>query len=276
MIDLKLKVLTSSILLHMKSDFKNTQYRKPPEYKDISRAPIPEIPRSDWRDKYPPKEEVKSYKLEDSADDSILNRMIQLKAFDPTKQIQGQTGSLYYDVSNSQIKFYVNDTIGWVNLANTGIINDFMDYTHFAKIYHAYGGFQNAATTIACTVNTWAWITNGTNNLWTGLEADGFSLSGDIMTVTNGGDYFGHISLAISGGVNEDYFLRCFNITQNAQMGYIIGGTTTGASNYLNLSLPLYLECNAGDTLRMEIKNITNNNDPTVRSAVFYLSYLHD
>ena len=61
----------------------------------------------------------------------------------------------------------------------------------------------------------------------------------------------------------------------------VVGSNTTqqffvGAGNYLNISLPLYLECDAGDQLRMEIINITNNNDPTVRSAVFYLSYLHD
>ena len=236
----------------------------------------PPIPRNDWRDKYPKAEEIKSYKLEDSSDDSTLNRMIQLKTFDNTDIVEGKSGKVYFDKTNNQIKVYIDDTIGWINLANTGVVNVFDEIVRFTNVWHAYGGFQNAATVIACTTNNWAWITNGTNNLWTGIEGYGLTLSGDIMTIVNAGDYFGHVTVAISGANGEDYFIRCFNITQNIQMGYIVGGTTTGAGNYLNISLPLYLECNAGDTLRMEIKNITNNNDPTVRSSVFYLSYLHD
>ena len=238
-------------------------------------VPNVEIPRNDWREKYQEKEAVEPYRLENSSDDSELNRMIQLKNVDNTNIMEGKLGQIIYDKTNNQLKTYLED-VGWVNIANTGTINNFTDYVHFDKVYHAYGGFQNSATVIACTQGNWSWITNAGHDLWGGLEADGLTLSGDIMTVVNAGDYFGHISLAISGANGEDYFLRCFNITQNIQMEYIIGGTTTGAGNYLNISLPLYLECNAGDTLRMEIKNITNNNDPTVRSSVFYLSYLHD
>jgi len=59
-------------------------------------------------------------------------------------------------------------------------------------------------------------------------------------------------------------------------MAYIIGTTTSGANNYDVLSLPLYLEVNANDQLRVEIENITNNNDSVVRSAVFYIQYLHE
>lgn len=142
--------------------------------------------------------------------------------------------------------------------------------------WHAYGGFQNTATTITCTQNVWAKVTNGTSNLWTALEYDGITMAADVMTIVNGGDYTGHISLAISGGVNEDYFLRIYNNTTAAQMGYIIAVTTTGAGNYQTLSLPIYLEVSAGDQLQLEIMNITNNNDATVRSAVFYIAYLHD
>ena len=61
------------------------------------------------------------------------------------------------------------------------------------------------------------------------------------------------------------------------QQGYILGSSTTGATNFDIISLPLYLEnVTAGATFEFEIENITNNDDPIVRSSVFYLYYLHD
>lgn len=174
----------------------------------------------------------------------------------------------------------VDGKIVWQQAQNKFVVSNDVkissSYLTVGKVYHVYGGFQQKTTNILCTQNVWAKVTNSAGNLWVGLEADGMTLANDIMTITNGGDYAGALTMAISGGVNEDYFIRCYNLTQSAQMGYIIGGTTTGANNYQALSLPLYLECNAGDQLQMEIENTTNNNDPMVRSAVFYLSYLHD
>jgi hypothetical protein len=82
--------------------------------------------------------------------------------------------------------------------------------------------------------------------------------------------------LSLAGGSNTDYFIRVWNITQWVQMWYIIWGTTTSINNFTPIALPVYIEANAWDNLRLEIQNITNTDDPNVRSAVFYLSYLHN
>lgn len=146
-----------------------------------------------------------------------------------------------------------------------------------SSIWHAYGGFQGKAEVInVLGKNQWAWITNATNDLWTGLEGDGMTLSGDIMTITNEGDYFGTLSMTFSGSNGKDFQIRLYNITQSAQHGYVIGATTSGAANYTNITLPIYIEATAGDTFRMETTCNTDASDPTFRSAVFYLSYLHD
>jgi hypothetical protein len=78
-----------------------------------------------------------------------------------------------------------------------------------------YGGFQQNLTTVTITgTNIWTWVTNAGHNLWTGLEFDGLTMSGDIMIITNTGDYAGNVSLSLAGGSNTDYFIRVWNITQ--------------------------------------------------------------
>ena len=85
--------------------------------------PIPplEIPRNDWREKYPKQEEKKSYKLEDSADDSTLNRVIKLRVLENISIIEGEPGILYLDKTAGQVKLFINDTIGWVTLDYTPV-----------------------------------------------------------------------------------------------------------------------------------------------------------
>jgi len=152
------------------------------------------------------------------------------------------------------------------------------DHLHVSTAYHAYGGFQSKSQTVTCSVqNTWYHITNGTNDLWTGTEAQGMSLSGDVLTITNAGDYSGSLSMTLSGLTGKDFHIRVYNITQTAQAGYIQGISTTGATNFANVTLPLYIEANAGDTFRMEVQCTTAAvGNPIFEHAVFYLQYLHD
>lgn len=144
------------------------------------------------------------------------------------------------------------------------------------QIWHAYGGFQDQDETISiASVDVWYHITNGTNDLWNVLEAVGITLSEDILIIANAGDYTGTLSMTISGTTTKDFQIRVYNITQGTQTGYEIGATTTGAANFTNITLPLYVEANAGDQLRVEVRCVTNGSDVIVRSAVFTLFLLH-
>lgn len=73
----------------------------------------------DWRDKYPEKKGGGLIDLEKTTDDSTLNRMIQLKDFDQTKQIQGKPGSLYFDKTNKKVKIFISEADGWADIDYT-------------------------------------------------------------------------------------------------------------------------------------------------------------
>jgi len=145
-------------------------------------------------------------------------------------------------------------------------------------VWHVYGGFQDQSETITCAVaDTWYHVTNATNDLWTGTESDGFSISSDVMTILNAGDYFGTLAISLSGLAGKDFEFRIYNVTDAAAEGYHIGVTTTGASNYQELVMPLYIEADAGDQFRMEVRcTSVGSGDPTLVHAIFYISYLHD
>lgn len=80
-------------------------------------APVQEIPKVDWRDKYKNEPNKTIFKLEDSSDDSELNRAIQLKNFDNTKIIEGKPGRLYYDKANKKVKIFISEADGWKDIS---------------------------------------------------------------------------------------------------------------------------------------------------------------
>ncbi len=144
-----------------------------------------------------------------------------------------------------------------------------------SNIYYIYGGFQNKLETINCTVDTWEQLTNSTNDLFSG-EANGFGLSNDVMTFINAGHYVGNVSITISGGNGEDFYLRLYNITQGVPVGYRIGATTSGVSNFQTFTLPMTIHANAGDNFKLEVMNTTNSDDLIVRDSVFNLYYVSE
>ena len=161
-------------------------------------------------------------------------------------------------------------TVSWNITASNGMLRQ-------SNTRHSFWGFQLQVTTIDITATSWRkMITNASWNLWTGLEANGMTLSWDIMTITNTGDYFWQLTISVAGQNNDDVCIRLYNITKAKQIWYFICWTTLGTSNYIPLPIPLYIDDDANDQFRMEIANITNTNDVNVRSAAFYITYLHD
>lgn len=87
---------------------------------DEQKKPQEELnPRPDWRDKYVPRGGPGPIDLEQTAEDSTLNRMIQLRDFDQTKAIQGKPGALYFDKANKKVKIFISEADGWADLDYT-------------------------------------------------------------------------------------------------------------------------------------------------------------
>ena len=141
-------------------------------------------------------------------------------------------------------------------------------------IWHAYGGFEDQAETITCGVGDWNLITNAGNNLWNLDEADGITISNDVFTLVNSGDYAGNLSLSLSSLNGKDFHVRVYNNTQVRVEGRPIGISTTGAGNEMNVCVPIYIEGTVGDTFQFEIMS-ADGTDPAVDDGIFIISYLH-
>ena len=144
------------------------------------------------------------------------------------------------------------------------------------NVWHVYGGFQDSSITIDVLDEDWTEITNASNTLWGGTEADGFTISGDTMTVVNGGDYTGSVSITFAALTNKDYHFRIYNVTQTAQVGFYTGASTTGATNFTNINLPIYLEATAGDELVLQVYGVSDGTNIIVEHGTFFITYLHD
>jgi hypothetical protein len=140
-------------------------------------------------------------------------------------------------------------------------------FTYGIRPAVAYGGmtFVDSTVTITATQDTWAWITNADNDLFTGIStADGVTVSGDTLTFANAGIYFFNYSLSFSGNNGETWKIRTL---VNDTDGY--GGTTRYTSNNDtgNVSAGCIIDVSADDYLIMQIMNQTDNDDPTVKSG---------
>ena len=167
-----------------------------------------------------------------------------------------------------------------VDAADTASFDGVSYYLHDgmvrqASIWHAYGGFEDQAETVACGVGDWNHITNAGTNLWNLDENDGITISGDVLTLTNTGDYMGTLSLSISALNGKDFHVRIYNNTQTAACGRPIGISTTGAGNEMNVAIPVYIEGTAADAIQFEIMS-ADGTDPDVDDGLFILTYLHD
>ena len=146
-----------------------------------------------------------------------------------------------------------------------------------ADTWHMFGGFEDSAVVISVTQSQYSTVSNAAGDLWTGIEADGISMSGDTMTIDNAGDYFGAFSVTFTGSTGNVFIFQVYNITDGSKEGFDIGATGDGANDYVTVTKPLYFEdVAAGDKFIMRCTNIDASNDPTVRFGAYFLTYLHD
>ena len=142
--------------------------------------------------------------------------------------------------------------------------------------WHMFGGFQDSAVTITITEDVYSHVTNAAHNLWTGIEADGITISGDTMIIANAGDYIGSFEVTFKTTNANSVLFRIFNVTDNTQQGFSTGATGRGA-DYATISKPLYFYgMSAGDRLVMQCTNVDASNNITVHYATYFLTYLHD
>jgi len=185
----------------------------------------------------------------------------------------GQSRTLYRDYIKTNGILINSDDTGLI--VNTGLTS-FHDFVYYDSVYHVFGGFQDSTVAVGGTQNTWYQITNATYTLWGGSESVGFSLSNDTMIKEISGDVCGIAVVTFLGTNQQEYDFRLYNVTQTRQEGFIQGMTGAGASNYVQVTIPIYMEGDANDEYTLEFNNISGNNGATFKHAQFLLFYLHD
>jgi len=144
-------------------------------------------------------------------------------------------------------------------------------------IYTAFGGFADVAEPIGDGVqNTWDMVTNATNDLWTGIEADQITMSGDTMVFTYAGHYGGTVAFTGNGLNGQDFEVCIYNVRKAAMEGFCLGVSTTGAANDIPFTMPLHMDVAAGDSLIMQMRCTSGAQTLTVEDGIFTVWYKHD
>jgi hypothetical protein len=130
--------------------------------------------------------------------------------------------------------------------------------------------FRDSAIVIPASQNVWYKVNNATNGLWTADEFDYITKSGDTVTIINGGDYWSMSSLRLSGTSQLDRYQ--LGIFKNGVLQNSVSQTVNISNGQLTLTIQWYFVGLAtGDDISLRVRNITNNNNPTLIGGSFYL-----
>ncbi len=139
---------------------------------------------------------------------------------------------------------------------------------------HASLYFEDETETLTMSQNNWAKITNGTTDLFSGVDASGMTVASDAVTVVTPGDYMSIASLSFSGTSNADVYE--FGMFKNNNLASPKIERTTTSTDIGNVGLPFYMEdLEAGDVLDLRIRNTANDFDATMIACSWVIWILH-
>ena len=118
---------------------------------------------------------------------------------------------------------------------------------------HLFHYFGDSTVTFNYTTS-WQHLTNEGDSLFIQDENDGFTVSGDTITVTNAGHYDIRAKIVLSADNGETVSFRAYNIT--APAGIPVAGATTGRgdNNYGSLTIDAYGSVSSGDKIILQLK----------------------
>ena len=138
---------------------------------------------------------------------------------------------------------------------------------------HGSLAFADSAAVIPLTQNIWAKITNGAQDLYTVINADGLTSAGDTITIITPGDYVLWMSLSFEGGPSDVYHVAVYvnEVITPFEMHRKTSNNDTG-----NASLNAYLDdLDTGDDISIYIRNTGDNDDATLVSSQITVFMLH-
>ena len=123
--------------------------------------------------------------------------------------------------------------------------------------YHMFIYFGDSTVSLSYSTS-WAHFTNATDSIFIQYELDGFTVSGDTITITNGGDYVFQGKLTHDGDNGETVSARFFNVTQTAGIPVAGAQTMRAANNFGSTPIQGYYDITAGDKVVLQYRGDAN------------------
>ena len=165
----------------------------------------------------------------------------------------GQTPEPLVDLSK-----YHDDTRRWEMTDNNfnfldGSITALEEEDTESVAYHMFIYFGDSTVSLSYTTS-WAHLTNAMDSLFIQYELDGFTVSGDTITITNTGDYTFNAQFTHDGDNGETVSLRFYNVTQTDGIPVAGANTTRAANNFMSTPVEGYYDVTAGDKVVVQYK----------------------
>jgi hypothetical protein len=144
--------------------------------------------------------------------------------------------------------------------------------TYPLTVPHGQWYLNNGAVVIAVTQNVYSWVTNAGHNMFTVSEAaNGIVMQGDSIIINRKIAVTVVGNFVITGGATDDFRFRMTVNGTPASIGPM-SVSTNGAGYYLTGASCAYAECDSGTVIKIEVTNVANNNDPTIRDAALIIT----
>lgn len=130
---------------------------------------------------------------------------------------------------------------------------------------HADLGFEDSTALFDLTQNTWVQLTNSYDSLFRVLDNEFINVSGDSIIFLQKGSYNIHVDLYAKGTAVLTTFQ--FRVNSNTGQVGIKAERSTSTNQTGSVTMKRYYEAEVGDRVWIEIVNISNDTDLTMRGA---------
>ena len=138
---------------------------------------------------------------------------------------------------------------------------------------HVGFGFADSTVTLTAASDEWVKVTNAAEDLFITIDSVDFSVPGDSILVAIDGDYILTGSLSFSGNNGETWKAGWFK--NNVLVPYPASRYTSN-NDTGNVIIHCYTEAEDGDYFSLRIMNITDNDDPVIKSLSATIICLHE
>ena len=137
---------------------------------------------------------------------------------------------------------------------------------NLTKVVHGIIGFQDSSVALAFTDVNWHHVTNPTNTLFTNLDTDFTTMSGDSLYLDEAGHYLILANFSYSGPATSEIWYIGVNCDGTLLNPYSERSTSTNAFSG-NVGIITYVTAIGGEALTLQLKNTTQPGTATFNAA---------